>query len=128
MLGACGGPDSPTAGGAGSGSGSARTGIGVDAFARAASCAITPEQTLGPYYIDVDSIRGDIREDRDGTPLRLAVPVLEVDGCTPVKAAVFDVWHADAGGLYSGFESPSPSRWAPCPPTATMSSSRPSAN
>ncbi len=73
-------------------------------FTGAAACALTPEQTEGPYYIDVDKIRDDIREDRQGTPLRLAARVLGVDGCTPVKDAVFEVWHCDAGGLYSGFE------------------------
>jgi protocatechuate 3,4-dioxygenase beta subunit len=73
-------------------------------FAGVATCAVTPEQTQGPYYIDVDKIRADIREDRAGTRLRLGVRVLGTDGCTPVKDAVFEVWHCDAGGLYSGFE------------------------
>jgi len=73
-------------------------------FKGAAACSLTPEQTEGPYYIDLDKIRSDIREDRQGTPLRLAVRVMDADGCTPVKDAVFEVWHCDAGGLYSGFE------------------------
>ncbi|MDP8974803.1 MAG: protocatechuate dioxygenase [Actinomycetota bacterium] len=78
--------------------------ITADTFKGAAACSLTPEQTEGPYYIDVDKIRADIREDRQGTPLRLAARVMDVDGCTPVKDAVFEVWHCDAGGLYSGFE------------------------
>jgi protocatechuate 3,4-dioxygenase beta subunit len=71
-------------------------------FAGAASCALTPEQTEGPYYIDVDKIRADIREDRPGTRLRIGARVMHADGCTPVKDAVFEVWHCDAGGAYSG--------------------------
>jgi protocatechuate 3,4-dioxygenase beta subunit len=73
----------------------------ADLFDDAASCIVTPEETEGPYYFDVDSIRSDIREDREGTALRLAA------ACTPLANAVVDVWHCDAGGLYSGFESAS---------------------
>jgi protocatechuate 3,4-dioxygenase beta subunit len=76
-------------------------------FGTAASCSITPEQTEGPYYIDVDKIRADIREDRQGTPLRVAARVMDTDGCTPIKDAIFEIWHCDAGGLYSGFEAAS---------------------
>jgi len=76
-------------------------------FRNASTCSLTPEQTEGPYYFDVDSIRSDIREDRTGTPLRLAVRVMDSDGCTPVSNAVVDIWHCDATGLYSGFESAS---------------------
>ena len=79
-------------------------------FAGAASCAVTPSGTEGPFYIDVDSIRADIREDREGARLRLAARVVDSDGCTPIKDALFDVWHCDAGGLYSGFEAASRGR------------------
>lgn len=78
--------------------------VTAETFKGAAACSLTPEQTEGPYYIDVDKIRADIREDRQGVPLRLAARVMDVDGCTPVKDVVFEVWHCDAGGLYSGFE------------------------
>lgn len=79
----------------------------ADLFDDAASCTVTPEETEGPYYFDVDSIRSDIREDRDGTTLRLAVRIQDAEACTPLANAVVDVWHCDAGGLYSGFESAS---------------------
>ena len=84
--------------------------VTADMFAGAASCTVTPSGTEGPFYLDVDSIRGDIREDREGTRLRLAARVVDSDGCTPIKDAVFDVWHCDAGGLYSGFEAASRGR------------------
>jgi protocatechuate 3,4-dioxygenase beta subunit len=80
------------------------TAVTAASFAAAGACAVTPEQTEGPYYIDVDKIRADIREDRAGTRLRVGVRVLDADGCTPLKDAVFEIWHCDAGGLYSGFE------------------------
>lgn len=68
------------------------------------SCALTPEETEGPYYFDVNSIRQDLREDRPGTPLRLALRVQSFPGCEPIKNAVVEIWHCDAGGVYSGFE------------------------
>jgi protocatechuate 3,4-dioxygenase beta subunit len=60
--------------------------------------------TEGPYYFDVDSIRRDIREDREGTDLRLLIRVQDAEACTPIESAVVEIWHCDAGGLYSGFE------------------------
>jgi protocatechuate 3,4-dioxygenase beta subunit len=76
-------------------------------FGNAATCTLSPEQTEGPYYFDVDSIRGDIREDRPGMPLRLVMRVQDSAACTPIANAVVDIWHCDAGGVYSGFESAS---------------------
>ena len=73
-------------------------------FEGAATCAVTPEQAEGPYYIDVDKIRGDIREDREGVELRVAARVVDADGCTPIRDAVFEIWHADAHGEYSDFD------------------------
>ena len=63
----------------------------------------TEEVTQGPYWFDVDSIRSDIREDRPGTSLAVALRVLD-ENCNPVPDSVVEIWHCDAGGLYSGFE------------------------
>ncbi len=76
-------------------------------FEGAATCTLTPEQIEGPYYFDARMIRGDIREDRPGTPLRLAIRVRDAQDCAPIANAVVDVWHCDAGGIYSGFEAAS---------------------
>jgi protocatechuate 3,4-dioxygenase beta subunit len=76
----------------------------ADLFGDESSCTLTPEMTEGPYYFDADSIRSDIREDRDGTPLRLAIRVRGADSCEPLSNAVVDIWHCDAGGVYSGFD------------------------
>ncbi len=73
-------------------------------FDASAACALTPQMTEGPYYFDVDSIRSDIREDREGAPLRLAIRVRGTGSCEPLENAVVDIWHCDAIGEYSGFE------------------------
>ena len=75
-------------------------------FDRASTCRLTPETTEGPYYIDVDSIRRDIREDREGQMLRVGIRVLD-SACRPIPDAVVEIWHCDATGLYSGFEAAS---------------------
>jgi len=79
-------------------------------FDSSARCRVATEQTEGPYYFDVDAIRSDIREDRKGTLLRLAIRVRDAESCEPIENAVVDVWHCDALGLYSGFESASQGR------------------
>jgi protocatechuate 3,4-dioxygenase beta subunit len=81
--------------------------VSTELFDEAATCAIATEMTEGPYYFDVDSIRSDIREDRSGTALRLAVRVRDASACAPLQNAVVDIWHCDALGLYSGFETAS---------------------
>ena len=72
-----------------------------DRFDRAASCRLTPEQAEGPFYFDVDAIRSDIRDGRDGTRLTLALRVRDAESCEPIKDAVVDIWHCDAAGAYS---------------------------
>lgn len=67
------------------------------------SCILTPEQVLGPFFIDVGLARSDIREDREGVELRLVLQLVDADGCTAIRDAVVNVWHADAVGIYSGF-------------------------
>ncbi len=77
----------------------------AELFDEAATCSLTPQQASGPFYFDVDRIRSDIREDRQGTPLRLALRVRNAEGCEPLPDAVVEVWHCDAAGSYSGFGS-----------------------
>ncbi|HEU0042756.1 MAG TPA: intradiol ring-cleavage dioxygenase [Jiangellaceae bacterium] len=72
------------------------------------TCGLSSEETEGPYYFDVDSIRSDIREDRPGTTLTLGLRVRDAE-CNPVPDSVVEIWHCDAGGEYSGFESASAS-------------------
>ena len=78
---------------------------------QAPRCVLAVEETQGPYWFDVDSIRSDIREDRPGTKLQLALRVQDLTNCSAdgsaavVSNAVVEIWHCDAGGVYSGFES-----------------------
>jgi protocatechuate 3,4-dioxygenase beta subunit len=69
----------------------------------ALTCILTPEQTEGPYYISGEKLRRNITEGRPGMPLWLRTTVVDASTCRPIKGAVVDIWHADAGGVYSGF-------------------------
>jgi protocatechuate 3,4-dioxygenase beta subunit len=67
------------------------------------TCVLTPELTEGPYYIDGEKLRRNITEGRPGAPLTLRLAVVDASTCRPIKGAAVDIWHADAGGVYSGF-------------------------
>lgn len=66
------------------------------------TCALTPEQTAGPFPLDEQFERRDITEGYPGHRLHLGLRV--VDGeCVPVAGAAVEVWHTDATGDYSAF-------------------------
>lgn len=73
----------------------------------AAGCILTPEQTEGPYYIPREKVRRNITEHKPGRPLTLRLSVVDAATCKPIKGAAVDIWHCDAGGIYSGFEAAS---------------------
>jgi protocatechuate 3,4-dioxygenase beta subunit len=86
---------------------------GDSASATAASlpgCIVRPELTVGPYFVDKQLDRSDIRVEpttgtlRAGTPLALTFNVADVRSgqCTPLSGAMVDVWQCDAAGIYSG--------------------------
>jgi protocatechuate 3,4-dioxygenase beta subunit len=65
-------------------------------------CVLTPEQTEGPYFIEGDKVRRDVRAGRRGVPLTLHATVVDVSSCRPIRGAAVDIWHCDALGVYSG--------------------------
>lgn len=76
------------------------------------SCVVLPELTEGPYFVDTQLDRSDIRADpttgvlREGAELTLALNVLSVAGgsCSPMAGAMVDIWQCDALGVYSGVQ------------------------
>jgi uncharacterized protein (TIGR03437 family) len=73
------------------------------------ACADSPTATEGPYWVDEMLNRSDIRVDpadgsiRPGVPLTLAINVHQATsaGCSQLAGAHVDIWHCDAGGIYS---------------------------
>jgi protocatechuate 3,4-dioxygenase beta subunit len=112
LLAACGRTGSSSTATTGSGSSSSSgastsAASGATTTAAAGTVVLAPEMTEGPYYLDLDLVRSDIREDREGAALALTLAVIDVDAGTPVSGAAVDIWHCDANGLYSGFVSQS---------------------
>src|SRR5437588_4238862 len=74
-----------------------------------ASCVLTPELTVGPYFVDERLNRSDLTTNTtdtnvtNGAPLALSIYIMEYgsSACTPLAGAQVDVWHADAAGIYS---------------------------
>ena len=64
-------------------------------------CTLTCASTLGPCYYDGTVVRRDITEGKAGLPTLLSFLVVNADTCAPVENASIDIWHTDAGGVYS---------------------------
>jgi protocatechuate 3,4-dioxygenase beta subunit len=73
------------------------------------ACVVRPEVTEGPYYVDENLVRSDIRSDptsgtvKAGTPFVLTFNVSQVSNgsCSPLQGAEVEIWHCDAAGQYS---------------------------
>ena len=80
----------------------------------ALDCVVRPELTIGPYFVDNQLNRSDIRSDSsdnsvtEGIPLSLTISVASVgsNSCVPIAGAQVDIWHCDAQGHYSGVADP----------------------
>ena len=68
-------------------------------------CILWPQAVEGPYYFDPKLVRSDITGGRPGTPVKLSLKFIELGSCRPLSNVRVDVWHADAGGVYSGYGS-----------------------
>jgi protocatechuate 3,4-dioxygenase beta subunit len=74
------------------------------------SCAVSPEETAGPYPDRTGMIgnsgfyRQDITEGKSGLPLTLALTIVNVRStCAPVANATVEIWQCDATGNYSEY-------------------------
>ena len=72
------------------------------------ACVVRPRQTEGPFFVDGDLERSDLRIDprtgaaKPGVPLRLAFRVSRVgaSGCAPLPGAQVHLMHFVAAGDY----------------------------
>ena len=106
-LAACGSSTSPTSPSTGTNTG------GAGGAPASGACAVIPSETEGPYPDRTGMInnpsfyRQDITEGRPGTPLTLALTVVQVSsGCAPVANATVEVWQCDHQGAYSEYTAP----------------------
>ncbi|MCC6158871.1 MAG: intradiol ring-cleavage dioxygenase [Deltaproteobacteria bacterium] len=67
------------------------------------TCTVYPEETEGPYFLDLDMIREDVTEGKPGAALSLTLLLQRASDCEPIKDIAVDIWHCDADGVYSGY-------------------------
>jgi protocatechuate 3,4-dioxygenase beta subunit len=73
---------------------------------------VRPALTEGPFFVDTQLNRSDIRSDpvtgvvKPGVPLvlRFVVSRVSSSGCTLLPGAMVDIWQCDAQGIYSGVQ------------------------
>ena len=78
-------------------------------FGNAGSCVLIPEETAGPFPLDLSEgeqfFRADITEGKEGVPMTLTLAIVDVNSdCAPLSGTRIDLWHCDALGAYSGFQ------------------------
>ncbi|KAM0386961.1 hypothetical protein FCULG_00012073 [Fusarium culmorum] len=71
-------------------------------FAGQNSCVLTPEVTIGPYYVSGETIRRNLKEDQEGVDLILDYQIINVETCEPVPELYLDIWHCNSTGVYAG--------------------------
>ncbi|MGH8174194.1 MAG: hypothetical protein ACREPX_13715 [Rhodanobacteraceae bacterium] len=77
----------------------------------AGACTLTPELTIGPYFVDEGLNRSDVRGGTgsdtpfiaDAVPLYLTIKATSAltAGCPALAGVQIDIWHCHGGGLYS---------------------------
>ncbi|KAF2453724.1 Intradiol ring-cleavage dioxygenase [Lineolata rhizophorae] len=74
-------------------------------FASNATCVVTPEQTVGPYFVAGEMIRSNVTEGQAGVPLHLEFQFIDTSTCEPITVEhMVDIWHCNATGVYSGLD------------------------
>lgn len=80
------------------------------------TCVVTPSATEGPFFVDENLNRADIRANTTGVaepfiagavPLYVTLSVYNANAsaCAPLSNVQIDLWHCHAGGLYSDVSS-----------------------
>lgn len=75
----------------------------VDLEALQQMCVLTPSETAGPYYLNLNLLRQDIKESQTGILVRYSITVVDAGTCNPIPNATVDIWHNNALGVYSGY-------------------------
>lgn len=87
----------------------ANTAVAAVEGAAVPACVVRPEVTEGPYYVEENLVRADVRSDsatgavQAGMPLTLTFNVSQVSNssCAALAGATVEIWHCNAEGAYS---------------------------
>ncbi|KAK0220914.1 Intradiol ring-cleavage dioxygenase [Armillaria nabsnona] len=67
------------------------------------TCLLSPDTIFGPYFVDGELYRRDVREGQEGIDMYLDIGLINADTCEPISGAYIDFWHCNASGIYSGY-------------------------
>jgi protocatechuate 3,4-dioxygenase beta subunit len=86
---------------------SAPSSLPAPVFRAQPNCITTGCKTLGPCHLDGVGRRADISEGFPGLPVRVSLRIVDAANCAPIPGAEIELWHTNAGGYYSGKDTPS---------------------
>jgi protocatechuate 3,4-dioxygenase beta subunit len=67
------------------------------------ACTVDAEVTEGPYYVNNELQRSDIRDTEPGVPLILQFTIVDISNCSALPYASVELWHTNATGSYAHF-------------------------
>lgn len=67
------------------------------------TCLLAPETIFGPYGVDGEMIRHDLREDQAGIDFYLDIGIMDIETCEPLEGASASIWACNATGSYASY-------------------------
>lgn len=67
------------------------------------TCILAEDTIWGPYGIDGEILRHDLRETQEGLDFYLDIGLLDVETCEPLSGAAVTIWNCNATGSYSSY-------------------------
>ncbi|KAH8714695.1 Intradiol ring-cleavage dioxygenase [Ilyonectria robusta] len=67
------------------------------------TCVLAPDTIFGPYGVDGEIVRTDLRESQKGIDFYFDIGVIDVETCDPLEGTALTIWNCNATGSYSSF-------------------------
>ncbi|KAL1629243.1 hypothetical protein SLS56_005466 [Neofusicoccum ribis] len=67
------------------------------------TCVLAPDTIWGPYGVDGEILRHDLREEQEGLDLYLDIGILDIETCEPLSGAAVTIWNCNATGSYASY-------------------------
>lgn len=74
-------------------------------FSKNPTCILAPEGEVGPFWVNGELVRSDVRDGQPGVPLILDGQFIDINTCEPIQDLWWDVWSCNSTGVYSGVQS-----------------------
>ncbi|KAK6193203.1 hypothetical protein LQW54_012697 [Pestalotiopsis sp. IQ-011] len=68
------------------------------------TCILSPEGEIGPFWVKGELNREDIIDGEPGVVNYMHAQFIDVNTCEPLEGLWWDVWNANATGVYSGVQ------------------------